>query len=42
MFLVAEKLKEKAKMTEIKADVIEEYEDDEGNVFNKKTYDGKK
>ncbi|CAG8537906.1 4414_t:CDS:2 [Paraglomus occultum] len=34
-----EKLKSTNKMDEFKADTMEEFEDEEGNVFNKKTYD---
>ena len=38
--IVAEKLKSTAKTTNTTAEVIEEFEDDQGNVFNKKTYEG--
>ncbi|KAI8894126.1 hypothetical protein BC833DRAFT_606006 [Globomyces pollinis-pini] len=38
-YMLAEKLKNTSKAEAITADVIEEYEDDEGNVFNKKTYE---
>ncbi|CAG8475925.1 582_t:CDS:2 [Diversispora eburnea] len=34
-----EKLKSSGKSDEFKADTMEEFEDQEGNVFNKKTYD---
>ena len=37
---MAEKLKSTAKTTNTTAEVIEEFEDDQGNVFNKKTYEG--
>jgi splicing factor 3A subunit 3 len=37
---VAEKLKSNAKSKAVTADIIEEFEDDQGNVFNKKTYEG--
>ena len=38
---MAEKLKSAAKSNSTSADVIEEFEDEQGNVFNKKTYEGK-
>lgn len=38
-FIVWEKLKSTGKTDEFKADTMEEFEDQEGNVFNKKTYD---
>ena len=38
--IVAEKLKSQTKEEAITADVIEEFEDEYGNVFNKKTYEG--
>ncbi|CAO3625974.1 unnamed protein product [Cunninghamella blakesleeana] len=34
-----EKLKKNNKQTDVKVENIEEFEDDEGNVFNKKTYE---
>ena len=37
---MAEKLKSAAKTNSTSADVIEEFEDEQGNVFNKKTYEG--
>ncbi len=37
--LVWEKLKSTGKTDEFKADTMEEFEDQDGNVFNKKTYD---
>jgi splicing factor 3A subunit 3 len=37
--LVNEKLKNQSVKTDVKAENMEEYEDDEGNVFNKKTYE---
>lgn len=37
--LVNEKLKSQSVKTDVKAENMEEYEDDEGNVFNKKTYE---
>jgi hypothetical protein len=37
---VAEKLKSTVKSNSTSADVIEEFEDEQGNVFNKKTYEG--
>lgn len=39
--VVAEKLKTSAKVEATTADVIEEFEDENGNVFNRKTYEGK-
>lgn len=38
-YALAEKLKSSAKSTATTADIIEEFEDDQGNVFNKKTYE---
>lgn len=38
-FLVFEKLKKEGAAEEFVADTMEEYEDDEGNVFNRKTYE---
>lgn len=38
--IVAEKLKNQTKEEAITADVIEEFEDEHGNVFNRKTYEG--
>lgn len=37
-YLVWEKLKSKNNSQQFKSDTMEEYEDNEGNVFNKKTY----
>ena len=37
---MAEKLKSTVKSNSTSADVIEEFEDEQGNVFNKKTYEG--
>lgn len=34
-----EKQKKEGVSEEVKADTIEEYEDGEGNVYNKKTYE---
>lgn len=39
MTLVWERLKGTGKTEEFKPDVMEEFEDQEGNVFNKKTYE---
>lgn len=36
---VFEKLKKEGAAEEFVADTMEEYEDDEGNVFNRKTYE---
>ncbi|KAJ3270109.1 hypothetical protein HDV01_000550 [Terramyces sp. JEL0728] len=38
-YALAEKLKQQAKNESLNPDIIEEYEDDEGNVYNKKTYE---
>ena len=37
---VWEKLKGNNKLESFKADLMEEFEDADGNVFNKKTYEG--
>lgn len=37
--LVFEKLKKEGAAEDFVADTMEEYEDDEGNVFNRKTYE---
>jgi splicing factor 3A subunit 3 len=37
---VWEKLKSSTKAESFKADTMEEFEDAEGNVFNKKTFEG--
>lgn len=39
LLLVYEKLKREGAADDFKADLMEEYEDEEGNVFNKKTYE---
>ena len=39
LLLVFEKLKKEGAAEEFVADTMEEYEDDEGNVFNRKTYE---
>lgn len=36
---VWDKLKKKGRADDFKADTLEEFEDAEGNVFNKKTYE---
>lgn len=41
LHVVAEKLKSAAKEEAITADIIEEFEDENGNVMNRKTYEGK-
>lgn len=38
-FVVVYQKQKKDNNTEAKADIIEEYEDGEGNVYNKKTYE---
>ncbi|KAI8065689.1 hypothetical protein BC940DRAFT_303342 [Gongronella butleri] len=38
-YALQEKLKKHNVSSQVKTDNVEEYEDDEGNVFNKKTYD---
>ncbi|KAI8334018.1 hypothetical protein BC941DRAFT_454794 [Chlamydoabsidia padenii] len=38
-YALNEKLKSQSVKTDVKAENMEEYEDDEGNVFNKKTYE---
>jgi hypothetical protein len=37
---VAEKLKYNSKLNSVHAEAIEEFEDDAGNVYNKRTYEG--
>lgn len=37
---MAERLKSDSRVNATTADVIEEFEDDQGNVYNKKTYEG--
>lgn len=39
IYLVYEKQKKEGISEEVKADTVEEYEDGEGNVYNKKTYE---
>ncbi|KAJ3303120.1 hypothetical protein HDV03_004199 [Kappamyces sp. JEL0829] len=39
-YALAEKLKKSAKAKAVTADIIEEFEDEQGNVFNRKTYEG--
>lgn len=36
---MAEKLKKLAKDENVQDDLIEEYEDEDGNVYNKRTYE---
>jgi hypothetical protein len=38
--VVAEKLKLITKREYVPQDLIEEFEDDQGNVYNKRTYEG--
>jgi hypothetical protein len=39
--IVAEKLKMITKQEQVPQDLIEEFEDDQGNVYNKRTFEGR-
>ena len=37
---MAEKLKKNSKLESTAPEIVEEFDDDEGNVYNKKTFEG--